>query len=62
MSPKAHGLCWHRLIFPGRVQPSIVSTGELNYRVRNGNGWDLSVIGTNYEYALQSFDLTHPQN
>ena len=33
-------------IFPGRRQPSIVGRNELNYRVRNGNGWTLIVIGT----------------
>ena len=38
----------HRLIFPGRRQPSIFSTRELNYRVRNGNGWILAVIDTDY--------------
>ena len=38
--------CRHRHIFPGRRQPSIVCTDELNYRVRNGNGWALIVIGT----------------
>ena len=35
-------------IFPGRRQPSIVSRNELNYRVRNGNGWTLTLINTNY--------------
>ena len=39
-------LCRRRLIFPGGCPPSIVSTSELNYRVRNGNGWTLIVIGT----------------
>ncbi len=39
-------LCRHRPIFPGRFQPSIFGTNELNYRVRNGNGWTLIVIGT----------------
>ena len=34
-------LCRRRLIFPGRFQPSIVSTDELNCRVRDGNGWTL---------------------
>ena len=37
-------------IFPGRRQPSIVGAGELNYRVRNGNGWTLTAINTNYFY------------
>ena len=35
-------------ILPGRCQPSIVSRDELNYRVRNGNGWTLILISTNY--------------
>ena len=35
-------------IFPGRRQPSIFSTSELNFRVRNGNGWTLTAINTNY--------------
>ena len=41
-------LCWRRPIFPGRFQPSIFGTDELNFRVRNGNGWTLAAIGTNY--------------
>ena len=41
-------LCRHRLIFPGRFQPSIVSTDELNYRVRDGNGWTLIAKNTDY--------------
>ena len=28
-------------IFPGRFQPSIFGANELNYRVRDGNGWTL---------------------
>ena len=39
-------------IFPGRRQPSIVCTTKLNYRVRNGNGWDQLIINTNYLKAL----------
>ena len=35
-------------IFPGRRQPSIVGRDELNYRVRNGNGWTLALISTNF--------------
>ena len=38
-------------IFPGRRQPSIVSRNELNYRVRNGNGWTLALISTNFVVA-----------
>ena len=33
-------------IFPEGCPPSIFSTFELNYRVRDGNGWTLKVIGT----------------
>ena len=35
-------------IFPGRFQPSIVGSSELNFRVRNGNGWTLALISTNF--------------
>ena len=35
-----------RPILPGRVQPSTFGTGELNFCVRYGNRWDLSVITT----------------
>ena len=45
-------MCWHRPIFPGRFQPSIVGTDELNFRVRNGNGWTLAVKDTNYGTQL----------
>ena len=45
--------CQHRPILPGRRQPSIVGTGELNYRVRNGNGWTLTAKDTNY-YKLHT--------
>ena len=38
-------------MFPGRLQPSIFSTHELNYRVRNGNGWILVVIDTDYSFV-----------
>ena len=41
-------LCWHLLIFPGSCPPSIFSASELNFRVRNGNGWTLTAINTNY--------------
>ena len=46
-SPKVV-LCRHCLIFPGRFQPSIVSTDELNYCVRDGNGWTLIAKNTDY--------------
>ena len=38
-----------RPIFPGSHPPSILGASELNYRVRNGNGWDLAAISTAYE-------------
>ena len=34
-------------IFPVRLQTSIFGAGELNCRVRNGNGWTLTAISTN---------------
>ena len=48
--------CRHRLIFPGSFPPSIVSTDELNFCVRDGNRWILIVISTD------SSAFTHPQN
>ena len=44
-------MCQHRPIVPGRVQPSIVGTNELNFRVRNGNGWTLAVIDTDFLFV-----------
>ena len=44
----ANPFCCHWPIFPVRLQTSIVGTGELNFRVRNGNGWTLTVKNTNY--------------
>ena len=41
-------MCWHLPIFPGRLQPSIFGTAELNFCVRYGNRWTLSVINTNF--------------
>ena len=35
-------------IFPARLQASIFGASELNCRVRNGNGWTLTAISTNY--------------
>ena len=35
-------------IFPVRLQTSIFGRSELNFRVRNGNGWTLALISTNY--------------
>ncbi len=44
---KSHSLEWLLSvlalpIFPGRLQPSIVGRSELNFRVRDGNGWTLA--------------------
>ena len=40
--------CQHWAIFPcGRPQ-SIFTTAELNFRVRNGNGWTLCVYNTDF--------------
>ncbi len=41
-------------ILPGRRQPSIVGRDELNYRVRNGNGWALILISTNFVEETRS--------
>ena len=38
-------------IFPDRLQSSIVGRSELNFRVRNGNGWTLALISTNFARA-----------
>ena len=43
--------CWPRPIFPDRFQSSIFGTAQLNFRVRNGNGWTLCVMKTNYEVS-----------
>ena len=48
--------CRHRSIFPGRLQPSIFDANELNFRVRNGNGWNLIAINTG------SFKASYPEN
>ena len=55
-------MCWHRPIFPGRFQPSILGTDELNFRVRNGNGWTLAVKDTDYtcRYAPSGKFLLFP--
>ena len=45
--------CRHRSIFPGRLQPSIFDVNELNFRVRNGNGWNLIAINTGSAYIFQ---------
>ena len=39
-------------IFPGRRQPSIFGASELNCRVRDGNGWTLTAINTDFARSL----------
>ena len=38
----------HLPIFTGRLQPTIFGTSELNFCVRNGNRWNLTVIDTGH--------------
>ena len=55
--------CRRRLIFPGGCPPSIFSAEELNYRVRDGNGWTLNVINTDYivmRYSRINFSFGDP--
>ena len=37
-----------RSTFPGSHPPSIINAEELNFRVRNGNGWILFAIATGF--------------
>ena len=46
-------------IFPGRLQPSIFGADELNYRVRNGNGWTLILISTNSALRIPPENLSN---
>ena len=51
----------HLPIFTGRVQPTIFGTSELNFCVRNGNRWGLTVIDTGRpEYINQLALLSFP--
>ena len=40
--------CQHRHILPSGFPLSIVCTDELNFRVRDGNGWTLIVKDTDF--------------
>ena len=40
----------HPPIFTGRFQPTIFGTSELNFCVRNGNRWFLTVIDTGHSW------------
>ena len=42
-------------IFPARLQASIFGRSELNFRVRNGNGWTLALINTNFNFLYSKF-------
>ena len=44
----------HLPIFTGRFQPTIFGTSELNFCVRNGNRWNLTVIDTGHFHDLIS--------
>ena len=55
-SPSAVSFVLALPIFPVRLQTSIFGAGELNFRVRDGNGWTLTAINTN------SGAFPHPQN
>ena len=48
-------------IFPVRLQTSIFGRSELNFRVRNGNGWTLALINTNFNF-LRFVSLTQISN
>ena len=56
LQPQVVFQCWRKPIFPGRHQPSIFGAGELNFRVRDGNGWTLAAINTNYFVFAVSLD------
>ena len=43
-----------RPIFPGGCPPSIFGAGELNFRVRDGNGWSLSASVTGIDLQLST--------
>ena len=47
-------------IFPGRRQPSIFGASELNCRVRNGNGWTLTAISTDYSISQSLGSIGKP--
>ena len=46
-------------IFPGRFHPSIFGTAQLNYRVRNGNGWTLCVKRTDWRPSFRTSGLNN---
>ena len=48
----------HLPIFTGRFQPTIFGTSELNFCVRNGNRWFLTVIDTGHTLTNVSFSFS----
>ena len=48
-----------RSTFPGSLPPSIIDAKELNFRVRDGNGWGLLAITTGF--ALGGYTLKTKQ-
>ena len=53
-------LTWQLLTFPGPCGPSIISPGGLNFRVRDGNGWNPSGIVTR-SFLFESCSLKTAQ-
>ncbi len=47
--------CRRRPIFPEAHASSIVGAHKLNYRVRNGNGWTLVAINTDWHLSRGSY-------
>ena len=46
---------------PGRIGPPSIGRSELNFRVRDGNGWTLALISTNLSAQQCSVMPTHVQ-
>ena len=45
-------LFWQLTTFPGSRPPSIIVVKELNFRVRDGNGWVLLAIVTGFSFLF----------
>ena len=46
-------------IFPASHPASIFGGYELNFCVRDGNGWTLALISTNYLHRSRSYKLNY---
>ena len=44
-------------IFPVRLRTSIFGASELNFRVRDGNGWTLTAINTNLLFLSEKYSI-----